>query len=43
VITGSGSRFFFRQIAEPSLPNVYFIGHNEIPAGVKVISRGFIQ
>jgi flagellar biosynthesis protein FlhA len=43
VISGSGSRYFLRQIAEPSLPNVSFIGHNEIPAGVKVISRGFIQ
>jgi flagellar biosynthesis protein FlhA len=43
IITSSGARHFLRQLTEPSQPNVYFIGHNEIPAGVKVISRGTIQ
>jgi flagellar biosynthesis protein FlhA len=43
IITSSGARHFLRQMTETSQPNVYFIGHNEIPAGVKVISRGIIQ
>jgi flagellar biosynthesis protein FlhA len=43
VIASSGSRYFLRQMAEASLPNLSFIGHNEIPAGVRVISRGIIQ
>jgi flagellar biosynthesis protein FlhA len=43
VITSSGARHFLRQMTESSQPNVYYIGHNEIPAGVKVISRGIIQ
>ncbi|HYP15478.1 MAG TPA: FHIPEP family type III secretion protein, partial [Bryobacteraceae bacterium] len=43
VITSSGSRHFLRQMVEPALPNIFFVGHNEVPAGVKVISRGLIQ
>jgi flagellar biosynthesis protein FlhA len=43
IITSSGARYFMRQMTEPNQPNVFFIGHNEIPAGVKVISRGIIQ
>jgi len=43
VITSSGVRHFMRQMVEPNLPNVYFLAHNEIPAGLKVVSRGMIQ
>jgi flagellar biosynthesis protein FlhA len=43
VITSSGARHFLRQVVEPNLSNVYFLAHNEIPAGLKVISRGLIQ
>jgi flagellar biosynthesis protein FlhA len=43
VISSSASRHFLRQIAETTLPNVQFISHNEIPPGLKVISRGLIQ
>jgi flagellar biosynthesis protein FlhA len=43
VITSSGARPFLRQMVEPNLPNVYFLAHNEIPSGLKVISRGMIQ
>lgn len=43
VVSSSGSRFFLRQVTESALPNVYFVAHNELPAGVKVVSRGFIQ
>ena len=43
VLTSSGARHFVRQIAESSLPNVVALSHNEIPAGVKVISLGMIQ
>jgi len=42
-ITGSSCRYFFRQAAESSIPNLYFLGHSEIPAGIKVISLGVIQ
>jgi flagellar biosynthesis protein FlhA len=43
VITSSGARHFLRQMVEPNLANVYFLAHNEIPSGLKVISRGMIQ
>ena len=43
VIASSGSRYFLRQIAEPSLRNVAFLSHNEIPMEVKVLSLGVIQ
>jgi flagellar biosynthesis component FlhA len=43
VVTGSGSRYFLRQIVEGSIPNLAALSHNEIPAGVKVMSLGVIQ
>jgi flagellar biosynthesis protein FlhA len=42
VLTGVGARYFLRQMTEPSLSNVFFISHNEVPAGVKVQSLGVI-
>jgi flagellar biosynthesis protein FlhA len=42
VIASSGCRFFLRQLAEASLPNVIFISHGEVSAGVKVASLGII-
>jgi flagellar biosynthesis protein FlhA len=42
-ISSSGARYFLRQLAEPSLPNLFVISHNEIPTGVRVVSRGVIQ
>jgi flagellar biosynthesis protein FlhA len=41
-ITSSGARYFLRQIAEPSLPNLFFLAHNEVPAGLRVQSLGNI-
>jgi flagellar biosynthesis protein FlhA len=43
VITSSVCRYFLRQAAESSIPNLFFLAHSEIPAGVKVISLGVIQ
>lgn len=43
VVTTSGARYFLRQMVEISLGNLYFLSHNEIPAGVKVVSMGIIQ
>jgi flagellar biosynthesis protein FlhA len=43
VIASSNSRHFLRQIAEPSLRNVFFLSHNEIPVETKVQSLGVIQ
>jgi len=42
-VTGSGARYFFRQIAEPAIRNLFFISHNEIPSEIKVVSLGVIQ
>jgi len=42
-LVGSGSRYFLRQIAEAALPNLVVLSHNEVPAGVKVISLGILQ
>lgn len=43
VIAGSASRYFVRQLVETTLPNLTILSHNEIPAGVKVVSLGVIQ
>jgi len=42
-VTTAGARYFLRQMAEAALPNLFFLSHNEIPAGVKVVSLGIIQ
>jgi flagellar biosynthesis protein FlhA len=42
-VTSSGSRYFFRQMAEHSIRNLFFISHNEIPVDVKIISLGVID
>jgi flagellar biosynthesis component FlhA len=42
-ISGSGSRYFLRQMVEPTIRNLYFISHNEIPPEVKIVSMGVIQ
>jgi len=42
-IAASGVRYFLRQLVEPSLPNLQILSHNEIPAGVRVVSLGIIQ
>jgi flagellar biosynthesis protein FlhA len=41
-ITSTGARYFLRQITEPSLPNLFFVAHNEVPAGLRVQSLGNI-
>ncbi len=42
-VTSSGARAFLRQVVESSFPSLFFISHNEIPQGVKVISLGVIK
>ncbi|MDP9054980.1 MAG: flagellar biosynthesis protein FlhA [Acidobacteriota bacterium] len=42
-IVSSACRFFLRQAVEASIPNLFFLAHSEIPAGIKVISQGVIQ
>lgn len=39
-LTGSGTRYFLRQMAESALPNLTVLSHSEVPPGVKVISQG---
>ena len=43
VLTGSGTRYFLRQIVENSLPNLTVLSHSEVPAGVKLVSLGVLQ
>lgn len=43
VVTSAGARPFLRQLVEPILPNVFFLSHNEVPAGVRIVSAGVIQ
>jgi len=43
VITSAGARYFLRQIAESTSPNLFFLAHNEIPPGLRVQSLGNIQ
>ncbi len=43
VLASSGARHFLRQLVEPSIGNLYFLSHSEIPSGVKVVSLGVIQ
>jgi flagellar biosynthesis protein FlhA len=43
IITSAGARPFLRQLVEPVLPNVFFLSHNEVPAGVRIVSAGVIQ
>ena len=42
-LTGAGSRYFLRQMVEATIPNLFFLAHNEVPPGVRVISLGDIQ
>ena len=43
VLASSGSRYFFRQLVEPTMRNVFFLSHNELPVETKVLSMGVIQ
>jgi flagellar biosynthesis protein FlhA len=42
-ITSSGARYFLRQLVEPTLPNLFFLAHNEVPPGLRVQSLGNLQ
>jgi len=42
-VASSASRYFLRQIAEPSIRNLFFISNNEIPPEVRIVSLGVIQ
>jgi len=42
-VTSSGARYFLRQMVEPTVRNLFFISHNEIPMEIKIVSLGVIQ
>jgi len=42
LVTSSGARYFLRQMLETSAPNVFPVGHNEVPSGVKILSLGVV-
>jgi flagellar biosynthesis protein FlhA len=41
-VTSSSARYYLRQLVEASTPNLSVLSHNEIPAGVRVVSLGVI-
>lgn len=41
-VTSSSSRYYLRQLVEGTTPNLSVLSHNEIPAGVRVVSLGVI-
>jgi flagellar biosynthesis protein FlhA len=43
ILASSGSRHFLRQLVEPTMRNLYFLSHNEIPMETKILSLGVIQ
>jgi flagellar biosynthesis protein FlhA len=43
VLVSSSVRYFMRQIAESSSPNLVFISHNEVPPEVRVVNLGVVQ
>jgi flagellar biosynthesis protein FlhA len=43
VLSSSGSRHFLRQMLEGTLPNLTVLAHNEIPAGIRVVSMGIVE
>ena len=43
VVASSGSRYFLRQLVEPTMRNLYFLSHNEIPMETRILSLGVIQ
>jgi flagellar biosynthesis protein FlhA len=42
-ITSTGARYFLRQITESSIPNLFFLAHNEVPSGQRIQTLGTIQ
>ena len=42
LVTSSGARYFLRQVLESSSPNLFTIGHNEVPSGIKILSLGVV-
>jgi flagellar biosynthesis protein FlhA len=43
VLASSGARHFLRQMVEPTMRNVFFIAHNEVPMETRIVSLGVIQ
>jgi flagellar biosynthesis protein FlhA len=41
-VASTGSRYFLRQLLEPSFKNLFVLSHSEIPPGTKVTSLGLI-
>ncbi len=41
-ITSTGARYFLRQITESSIPNLFFLAHNEVPPGQRIQTLGNI-
>lgn len=43
LLTGSGGRYFIRQLLEAQFPQVSVLSHGEIPPGTRVVSQGLLK
>jgi flagellar biosynthesis protein FlhA len=43
LLTGSGGRYFVRQLVESQFPQVSVLSHGEVPPGTKVVSLGVLK
>src|SRR5690606_25477091 len=43
LLVSAGSRAFVSQILETSFPHLAVLSHNEVPAGIRLVSRGTVQ
>jgi flagellar biosynthesis protein FlhA len=43
VLASSGCRYFLRQIVDPSIRNLFFLSHNEVPSEFRIVSLGVIR
>lgn len=43
VLTSSGARHFLKQVIESAFPSITVVGHNEVPAGIRVVCLGTIK
>jgi flagellar biosynthesis protein FlhA len=42
-ITGTGCRYFVRQMLENQMPNLFVLSHGEVPPELKVVSLGVVR
>ncbi len=43
ILTGSGARYFLRQMIESQAPQVAMLSHGEVPSSTRVVSFGVLK